>query len=83
MRYILLGCKTAIIGVLAGVCFTACTQDNLTDPQGEMLPEGKYPLELTADWLDVAATPATRGTVDNNWEGVDKVPVGGIKLVHI
>lgn len=78
VRYILQGCKTAIIGVLTGVCFTACTQDNLADTQGEILPEGKYPLELTVSGLDVVATPATRATVDDNWIGNEEVSVDNI-----
>lgn len=49
---------------------TSCAQDNLSDTQGEILPEGKYPLELTASGLDVVASPTTRATVDGNWEGI-------------
>lgn len=57
--------------------FAACSQDeSLTT--GTLLPEGKYPLKLTAGGLEVAATPAkasTRATVDNDWKDVQSVAV--------
>lgn len=37
--------------------------------QGNALPEGEYPLELTATGMQAVATPSTRGTIDGNWEG--------------
>lgn len=54
----------------------ACTQDELAQ-QDDTLPEGKYPLELTAGGLQAVATPTpdTRATVDNNWIGVQTVAV--------
>ena len=55
---------------------TACSQD---EPTGDSLPEGKYPLELTAANLhEAVATPAvtgTRSTVDGNWEDALSVAV--------
>ena len=48
---------------------TACSQDEIAD--GNRLPEGKYPLIITASGLQapVAASPATtsRATVDGTW----------------
>lgn len=61
-------------GLAVMALLTACTNDdNLT--QGEPLPPGKYPLELTAGGLQAATTPATRGTMDNDWDGVEDVKV--------
>lgn len=57
--------------------FAACSQDESL-PTGTLLPEGKYPLELTAGGLEVSATPAkasTRATVDNDWQDVQSVAV--------
>lgn len=55
----------------------ACSQDeNLTT--GTLLPEGKYPLELTAGGLEVVATPveaSTRATYNGTWNGGEKVYV--------
>lgn len=60
--------------ILAGLAtvflLAACTSDdNLT--QGEPLPVGQYPLELNAGGLQAVATPATRGTVDGDWNGMN------------
>ncbi len=63
--------------LLMSVLFAACSQDEVT-PQDTSLPEGKYPLVLTAEGLEVTATPAeagTRSTVDGDWEGVTEVAV--------
>ena len=57
--------------------FAACSQEESL-PTGTLLPEGKYPLDLTAGVLEVAATPAkasTRATVDNDWQDVQSVAV--------
>lgn len=51
---------------------TACTQDDLG---GGMLPEGEYPLVINATGLQAVATPASRATVDGNWQGVQTVAV--------
>ena len=55
---------------------TACTQDDLG---GGTLPEGEYPLVINATGLQAVATPASRATVDGNWQGVQTVAlsVGG------
>lgn len=64
---------TAALLLLAG-----CTQDELADKQGELLPEGKYPLTFTAsiDGEAVAATPQTRASVDGSFNDVDYIAVG-------
>ncbi len=55
---------------------TACTQDDLG---GGTLPEGEYPLVIRATGLQAVATPASRATVDGDWQGVHTVAlsVGG------
>ena len=55
---------------------TACTQDDLG---GGTLPEGEYPLVIRATGLQAVATPASRATVDGDWQGVQTVAlsVGG------
>lgn len=76
MIYRLQGCKkSAVIGWMAGMLLLAgCTQDKLADTsQGEMLPEGKYPMTFTATGLE--ATAATRGTTDGTWDGGEEVAV--------
>ena len=63
--------------LLACAGFASCSQDELTE-QGTPLPVGQYPLELTAGGLQAVATPAqpaTRGTMDGDWDGVTKVKV--------
>ncbi|MBV8039606.1 fimbrillin family protein [Bacteroides sp. AN502] len=65
LSYILSG---AVVLLLAA---TACTQDELAD--GTRLPEGEYPLIINATGLSVEATPASRATVDGNWDGVTSV----------
>ena len=76
MIYKLQGCKkSAVIGWMAGMLLLAgCTQDKLADTsQGEMLPEGKYPMTFTATGLE--ATAATRATADDTWDGGEVVAV--------
>ena len=48
----------------------ACTQDELANGT---LPAGEYPLIIQANGLDVTATPASRATVDGDWQGVTSV----------
>ena len=63
--------------LLACAGFASCTQDELEE-QGTPLPVGQYPLELTAGGLQAVATPAqpaTRGTMDGDWDGVTNVRV--------
>ena len=62
---------------IAALAFASCSQEELEE-QGTPLPEGQYPLELTACGLQAVATPAkasTRGTADNDWKGVTEVAV--------
>lgn len=76
MIYRLQGCKkSAVIGWMAGMLLLAgCTQDKLADTsQGEILPEGKYPITFTATGLEV--TPVTRATADGEWTKDDVVAV--------
>ncbi|WP_052356362.1 fimbrillin family protein [Bacteroides timonensis] len=73
MRYRQQGCKTAIIGLLAGMLLAACTQDELADKQGEPLPEGKYPITFTTTVEGVTATRAA--TADGQWTTGDKIAV--------
>lgn len=76
MIYRLQGCKkSAFIGWMAGMLLLAgCTQDKLADTsQGEMLPEGKYPMTFTVTGLKATAT--TGGTADGYWEGKEEVAV--------
>ena len=56
---------------------TACTQDDLGSDT--RLPEGEYPLVINATGLQAVATPASRATVDGDWQGVQTVAlsVGG------
>lgn len=56
----------------AAFVLAACTQDDLG---GGTLPEGEYPLVIRATGLQAVATPASRATVDGNWQGVQTVAV--------
>lgn len=51
--------------LLSALVLAACTQDKFVETDTS-LPVGQYPLELTAS-IGKAATPATHGTVDNQW----------------
>lgn len=76
MIYGLQGCKkTTVIGWIAGMLLLAgCTQDKLADAsQGEMLPEGKYPVTFTATGLEISAAP--RATADGTWETNNEVAI--------
>ena len=57
---------SAVLALLLGLA--ACTQDD-----ADSLPEGKYPIVIRATGLSAAATPASRATVDGNWQGVTSV----------
>ena len=48
----------------------ACTQDEAAEGT---LPAGEYPLIIQANGLDVTAAPASRATVDGDWQGVTSV----------
>ena len=56
----------------AAFVLAACTQD---ERSGGALPEGEYPLIIRATGLQAVATPASRATVDGNWQGVQTVAV--------
>ncbi len=56
------------VGLIAASC---STDDNVT--LGEPLPEGMYPIEFTATGLQ--ATPQTRATADDTWNGGDNVAI--------
>ena len=60
--------KHTLILAATTLLLAACTQDELAE-QGNALPEGEYPLELTATGMRAVATPSTRGTLDGDWEG--------------
>lgn len=60
-----------------GLCLNSCgnESDELYN-SGADLPDGKYPLELSADGLQVVGTqtqPISRGTIEGNWDGVESV----------
>lgn len=62
----------------------ACTQDDLGSDT--RLPEGEYPLVITATGLQAVATPASRATVDGDWQGVQTVAVekdGTVKVYDV
>ena len=67
--------------LLACGLLAACDKEDMTHTEGTPLPEGKYPLVLTAGGLQAVAgqgrtsAPGTRGTTDNDWEGVTTVAV--------
>jgi len=56
----------------AALTLGACSQSEETV---EMLPEGKYPIELTATGLEPTVTPMTRATVEGDWSNVTEVAV--------
>lgn len=63
--------------LLACAGFASCSQDEPAE-RGTPLPVGQYPLELPAGGLQAVATPAqpaTRGTMDGDWDGVTSVKV--------
>lgn len=57
--------------LVGGLLATSCSHDALDNSQENSLPEGMYPLELTAGGLQAVAAPETRGTVDGNWTDVN------------
>lgn len=69
--------RNHIITLAAALLLTACSQDEAWQ-RGTPLPEGVYPLELTAGGPETTA--AARGTFwEGNWDGVGEVnlSVGG------
>jgi hypothetical protein len=74
-----------ILSAAAALLFaaTACTQDDLTNGT---LPEGECPLVINATGLQAVATPASRATVDGDWQGVQTVAVemgGTVKQYNV
>ena len=68
--------KPVLLLCVAAIALAACTQDDLGSGT---LPEGEYPLVINATGLQAVATPASRATVDCDWQGVQTVAlsVGG------
>lgn len=67
--------RQAAAALLLCAGLVSCSQDRPACPQGDPLPEGMYPLELSVQGLPELAQPETRATVDNDWEGVGSVAV--------
>lgn len=68
--------RNILFTLLSAALFAACTQDEPADRRGEPLPEGQYPLELTASIFGAEATPSgisTRATTDGTWKTGDKI----------
>lgn len=67
--------------LLASGLLASCSTEDMMHTEGTPLPEGKYPLELAAGGLQAvaeqgrASAPLTRGTADNNWNGISSVAV--------
>ena len=51
----------------------SCSKDADSSARGERLPEGRYPIEFTAEGVEIE--PFTRATVDGDWDGVESVAV--------
>lgn len=67
--------KHTLILAATALVLAACTQDEPAE-QGNALPEGEYPLELTATgMMQAVAAPSSRSTIDGDWEGVQNVAV--------
>lgn len=62
--------RKILVGLAAVSLLAACTSDDGLPP-GEPLPPGMYPLELIAGGLQAVATPASRSTVDGDWDGMN------------
>lgn len=59
------------------IALASCSQDEPM-AQDSPLPDGQYPLELSASGLQTVVTSArssSRGTMDGNWDGVERVRV--------
>ncbi len=52
------------------IALAACTRDEAAEGT---LPAGEYPVIIQANGLDVTAAPASRATVDGDWQGVTSV----------
>ena len=63
---------------MLSLAFVSCSRDELADTKGEPLPQGEYPMELSAGGLQTVTNQAqasTRATVDDDWNGVSTVAV--------
>lgn len=74
--------QTAFMLTAALLLLAGCTQDELSDGQGELLPEGKYPLTFTATQGEPVASPQTRvsdydegGNHKSKWTDGDQIKV--------
>lgn len=74
--------QTAFTLTTALLLLAGCTQDELSDGQGESLPEGKYPLTFTATQGEPVASPQTRvsdydeaGSHKSKWMIGDQIEV--------
>ena len=59
---------SALLALLLGLA--ACTKSEEADYR---LPEGEYPVVIRTTGLSAVATPASRATVDGDWQGVQTV----------
>lgn len=57
----------------AAILLAACTQDGLTEGTAQDLPDGMYPVILSATGLEISA--ATRATADGTWNQGDEVAI--------
>lgn len=64
--------SSAFLLLCAGL--VSCSKDaSDSASRGERLPEGRYPIEFTAEGVEIE--PFTRATVDGDWNGVESVAV--------
>ena len=63
--------SSSLLLLCAGLA--SCTKDVDSSALGERLPEGGYPIEFTAEGVEIG--PFTRATVDGDWDGVESVAV--------
>lgn len=63
--------SSALLLLCAGLA--SCSKDVDSSARGERLPEGGYPIEFTAEGVEIE--PFTRATVDGDWVGVESVAV--------
>lgn len=68
LRRLMMPLAVCSVALIAASC---STDDN--DTPGEPLPEGMYPIEFTATGLQ--ATPQTRATADDTWNGGENVAI--------
>lgn len=64
--------NTAFVVLLCAV-LASCSKDTFSSSRDGSLPEGAYPMEFTAEGLDVGTL--TRASVDGDWNGVESIAV--------